>query len=57
MELRVACHRAQYLKPSFKDPANGKITFTEDDFVDLADPADLQALLDGEDFCKGLEIR
>ena len=57
VELRVACHRAQYLKPSFKDPANGKITFTEDDFVDLADPADLQALLDGEDFCKGLEIR
>jgi len=57
VEMRVACHRAQYQAPSLKDPANGKITFTEDDFVDLADPADLQALIDGQDFCKGLEVR
>ncbi len=57
VELRVACHRAQYLPPSFKDPANGKIVFAEDDFVDLSDPADLQRLLDGEDVCRGLEVR
>ncbi len=57
VELRVACHRAQYLPPSFKDPANGRIVFSEDDFVDLSDPADLQRLLDGEDVCRGLEVR
>jgi hypothetical protein len=53
----VACHRAQYLAPSLKNPANGKITFLEEDFIDLADPADLQSLLEGTDFCKGLEIQ
>jgi hypothetical protein len=57
VELRVACHRGQYLPPSFKDPANGKITFVEDDFVDLSEPADLQRILDGEDVCRGLEVR
>jgi hypothetical protein len=57
VELRVACHRAEYLPPNFKDPANGKIKFVEDDFVDLSDPADLQRLLDGEDVCRGLEVR
>ncbi len=57
VELRVACHRAQYSAPSLKDPANGKITFTESDFVDLADPAQLQELQDGQDFCKGLVVR
>lgn len=57
VELRVACHRAQYLAPSLKNPANGKITFLEEDFIDLADPADLQSLLEGNDFCKGLEIQ
>jgi hypothetical protein len=57
VELRVACHRAQYLAPSLKNPANGKITFAEEDFVDLADPADLRSLLEGNDFCKGLELQ
>lgn len=57
VEMRVACHRAQYLAPSFKDPANGKITFTEDDFYDLSDPAVLQRIYDGEDICQGLEVR
>lgn len=57
VELRVACHRAQYLAPSLKNPANGQITLREEDFVDLADPASLQALLDGADFCKGLDIQ
>jgi hypothetical protein len=57
VELRVACHRAQYLPPSFKDPANATITFVEDDFVDLDDPADLQRLLDGEDVCRGLGVQ
>jgi hypothetical protein len=57
VEMRVACHRAQYLKPSFKDPANSKITFTEADFVDLSDPATIQRIADGEDLCKGLEVR
>lgn len=57
VEMRVACHRAQYQAPSLKNPANGKITFTEADFVDLANPADLQRLLDGEDICRGLEVR
>ncbi|MDP2342391.1 MAG: hypothetical protein Q8O67_15655 [Deltaproteobacteria bacterium] len=57
VEMRVACHRAQYLKPSFKDPANGKIFLTEKDFFDLSDPADLQRLSDGEDLCGGLEVR
>ena len=57
VELRVACHRAQYLKPSFKDPANGKITFVESDFLDLSNPADLQRFYDGEDVCNGLEVR
>ncbi len=57
VEMRVACHRAQYLKPSFKDPANGKITFTEEDFYDLSDPAVLQRIFDGEDICRGLEVR
>ena len=57
IEMRVACHRAQYLAPSLKNPANGKIVFTEDDFIDLADPADLQRVVDGEDLCNGLEVR
>ncbi len=57
VEMRVACHRAQYLKPAFKDPANGKIFFTEDDFLDLSDPADLQRFYDGEDVCSGLAVR
>ncbi len=56
VELRVACHRAQYLAPSLKNPANGKITFTEDDFIDLADPDDVNRLL-GEDICKGLQVQ
>ncbi|HEY1100724.1 MAG TPA: hypothetical protein VGF99_17415, partial [Myxococcota bacterium] len=57
VELRFACHRAQYRKPSLKDPANGKITFVESDFYDLADPEVQQRLADGEDPCKGLEVR
>jgi hypothetical protein len=57
VELRVACHRVQYLPPSLKDPANGRIAFRAEDFVDLSDPADLQRLLDGEDVCGGLEVR
>ena len=57
VEMRVACHRAQYLKPAFKDPANGKIVFQESDFLDLSDPADLQRVYDGEDVCNGLEVR
>jgi len=57
VELRVACHRAQYLPPSFKDPANATITFVEDDFVDLSDPADLLRLQNGEDICRGLGVQ
>ena len=57
VELRVACHRAQYRAPSLKDPANGKIVFAEGDFFDLADPDDLIRLEDGEDPCKGLEVQ
>lgn len=57
VELRVACHRAQYLKPSFKDPANGKIFFKEEDFFDLSDPLVLERINGGEDICKGLEVR
>ncbi len=57
VELRVACHRAQYRAPSLKDPANGKIVFAESDFFDLANPDDLLRLEDGEDLCKGLEVR
>ncbi len=57
VEMRVACHRAQYLKPSFKDPANGKIFFKEEDFFDLSDPLVLERIANGEDICKGLEVR
>ena len=57
VELRVACHRAQYLKPSFKDPANGKINFVESDFLDLSDPAVLDRIASGDDLCGGLEVR
>lgn len=57
VEMRVACHRAQYLAPSLKNPANGKVVFTEDDFIDLANPVDLQRVLDGEDICKGLVVQ
>jgi hypothetical protein len=57
VELRVACHRAQYLAPSLKNPADGRITLREVDFVDLADPTDLQALADGTDFCRGLDVQ
>lgn len=57
VELRVACHRAQYLKPSFKDPANGKIFFTEEDFLDLSSAEVLDRIAAGEDICKGLEVR
>ena len=57
VEMCVACHRAQYLKPSFKDPANGKIFLTDDDFFDLSDPEDLARIADGEDICRGLEVR
>jgi hypothetical protein len=56
VELRVACHRAQFRKPSLKDPANGVITFEESDFLDLANPIDIDRLRN-EDTCKGLEIR
>lgn len=38
MELRVACVRVQYAAPSFKDPATGKITLSNEDFYDLSDP-------------------
>jgi hypothetical protein len=57
VELRVACHRAQYLAPSLKNPADGRITLREEDFFDLADPADLQALADGTDLCRGLDVQ
>ena len=57
VEIRVACARAQYIKPSFKDPANGQIVLNEEDFVDLSDPADLQRLQNGEDICTGVEVR
>ena len=57
VEMRVACHRAQYLKPSFKDPVNGKIFLKEEDFYDLSDPEVLQRITDGEDICRGLEVR
>ena len=49
--------RSGYLAPSLKNPANGKIVFTEDDFIDLADPLDLQRVLDGEGICKGLVVQ
>lgn len=38
MELRVACVRVQYAAPSFKDPATGKITLSNEDFYDLTNP-------------------
>ena len=56
-ELRFACWRAQYIDPSFKDPANGKVVLTEDDFLDLASIEDLERLASGEDVCRGKPIR
>ncbi len=56
VELRVACHRAQFRKPSLKDPANGIITFEASDFLDLAKDTDIERLRN-EDICKGLEVR
>lgn len=57
IDLRVACVRTQYVKPSFKDPANGRISIAEEDFVDLSDPAVIDAISRGEDLCGGVEIR
>lgn len=56
-ELRFACWRAQYIAPSFKDPANGKVVLTEEDFVDLSDPVDLERLAAGEDVCRGKPVQ
>jgi len=54
---RYACFRAQYQPPSFKEPATGKATLTEDDFIDLANEADLQRVLAGEDLCQGRTVQ
>jgi hypothetical protein len=55
--LRKACFRAQYVKPSFKDPAQGKIVLHEEDFVDLNDPATIEAIRNGDDLCVGLAVQ
>jgi meiotically up-regulated gene 157 (Mug157) protein len=39
--FKAACVRAQYVEPNFKDPVDGKITLTVEDFMDL--PALLKA--------------
>jgi hypothetical protein len=55
-ELRLGCYRAQYVEPSYKDPPQGKVILTEDDLLDLSDPADIARLTSGEDVCIGRAI-
>jgi hypothetical protein len=55
-ELRFACERVQYIEPSFKEPAQGEIFFTEEDLWDLSNPEHIGRLIAGEDPCKGLPI-
>jgi hypothetical protein len=92
VDLRVACARTQYVKPTFKDPAGGQVTLSEtndfcrddggcagsdgsfcvglsdrdadgqpeghcSDFIDLSEPAFIDRINNGEDFCTGLEVR
>lgn len=57
IELRVACVRTQYVKPSFKDPAQGEVVLNEEDFVDLSDPLVVERIANGEDICTGLAVR
>ncbi len=55
-ELRFGCVRAQYIAPSYKDPPQGRVSLSEDDLVDLANPEDLARLAAGEDVCVGRRI-
>jgi hypothetical protein len=57
IELRVACVRTQYVKPTFKDPARGEAVLNEADFFDLSDPLVIDALARGVDICTGLAVR
>jgi hypothetical protein len=59
VEMRVACVRAQYIKPNFKDPLRGKVKLTEDQFLDLADSAVIDQLRNSDvrNFCTNLEVR
>ena len=34
-KFKGACVRTQYVEPDFKDPADGKVTMVETDFMDL----------------------
>ena len=60
--FKAACIRAQYVEPAFKDPADGKMTLTPDDFRDVAGllrlMADAKATLDPSiDPCVGAALR
>lgn len=57
IDLRVACIRTQYVAPTFKDPANGRIEIPEEQFLDLADPVVIDRINRGEDICGGVGIR
>ena len=58
--FKAACVRGQYIEPSFKDPATGKIEVAQSDFMDL--PVLLQRRREAElnpalDPCIGAELR
>ena len=58
--FKAACIRAQFVEPNYKDPADGKITLTTDDFMDL--PVLLRAMENAKvdptsDPCVGVPLR
>lgn len=55
-DLRFACVRTQYIKPTYKDPPQGKVTLDEDAFVDLSGEG-LERVLNGEDVCVGRRVQ
>ncbi len=68
IDMRVGCARVQYVKPNFKDPAQGKVSIVEDEaacaqdplachFKDLSNPTVIDALQNGLDICEGLEVK
>jgi len=68
IDTRVGCTRVQYVKPNFKDPAQGIVEISEDEqacaddplachFKDLGNPAVIDAINNKVDFCEGLEVK
>jgi len=48
--------RTEYIKPSFKDPAQGKVTLEDKDFFDLSIPDVARQIHAGLDICKGAVV-